>query len=180
MNHFAESQNLHATAWSSAAPAAAERAIASPIEPGVVLVKGPATLPEGVYVARRIGGWDVLSARSAEFDERLRDSEWQWSYYVPSAVASAWRWNQADAIEAATRKLFQRVDAAGLNSIEVSSVSIKNVLGMKRATVRADLRNLQHGPFLRELDPGHRVRRTWHHRDLIRTLHHKGAEARAI
>lgn len=179
MNRFAETYDLRATAWSSAAPAAAERATTSHIEPGAVLVKRHATLPEGVYSAGTIAGWNVLSARSPELEERMRGTEWQWSYYVPSAVAHGWSWNRAGAVKAATQRLLKQADAAGLNSIEVSSVTIQNVLGIKRATMRADLRTLQRGPFLRELDPGHRVRRTWHHRDLLRTLHRRNAEARA-
>jgi hypothetical protein len=184
MNHFAETYDLRATAWSSAAPAAAERAtsavIEHPLESGAVLVKRHATLPEGVYSAGTIADWNLLAARSPEFEERVRGSEWHWSYYVPSAVAHGWSPNRANAVQAATRRLLKQVDAAELNSIEVTSVTIRNVLGMKRATVRADLRNLQRGPFLRELDPWHRVRRTWHPRDLIRTRNRKGAEAKGI
>ena len=180
MNHFAETYDLRATAWSGAAPAAAERAFTALIEPGAVLVKCHAALPEGVYVAGTLADWNVLAARSPEFEERVRGSEWQWSYYVPSAVAHGWSWNAASAVHAATRRLLKQVDAAERNSIDVSAVSICNLLGMKRATVRADLRNLQRGPFLRELDPRHRVRRIWHHRDLIRTRNRKGAEAKGI
>lgn len=179
MSHFAEINDLHATAWSSAAAAAGQASIA-PIETGAVLVKRHATLPKGVYAAGSIGDWNLLAARSPEFEERVRGTEWRWSYYVPAAVASGWSLNVGRAVQAAIRRLLKHVDAVGMNSIEVDSVAVRSVLGMKRATVRADLRNLQQGPFLRELDPWHRVRRTWHYRDLTRTRNRKGAEAKGI
>jgi hypothetical protein len=99
---------------------------------------------------------------------------------VPGAVASRWSWSAADAVHSATGRLLEQAQAVGLNSIEVSSVELRNVLGIKRATVRADLRNLQRGLFMRPLDPKHRVRRTWHPRDLIRTGNRKGAEFKGM
>jgi hypothetical protein len=155
-----------------------------PIEPGAVLVRGGTALPEGVYVAGNIGDWDLLAARSPELEERVGGTEWKWSYYPPGAVARGWSWNVADAVQSATRSLLDQTQAVGLNSIEVSSVELRNVLGMKRATVRADLRNLQRGPFMRPLDAKHRVRRTYltlgHPRELIRTVNRKGAAFRGI
>ena len=180
MTRFVDMHDLHATAWSNALPVAVERAVPAPIEPGAVLVQRGTALPEGVYVAGHVGVWDLLAARSPEFEERVGGTEWTWSYYVPGGVASSWSWSAADAVQTATRRLAEQAQAAGLNSIEVSSVELRNVLGMKRATVRADLRNLQRGPFLRPLNARHRVRRTWHPRALIRVSNRKGAEFRGI
>lgn len=180
MTRFVDIHDLHATAWSNALPVAVERAVPAPIEPGAVLVQRGTALPEGVYVAGNVGDWDLLAARSPEFEERVGRSEWTWSYYVPGGIASGWSWSAADAVRSATRRLVEHAQAVGLNSIEVSSVELRSVLGMKRATVRADLRNLQRGPFLRPLDAKHRVRRSWPPRALIRTGNRKGAELRGI
>jgi hypothetical protein len=180
MTQFVDIHDLHATAWSNALPVAAERATSALIEPGAVLVKRGTALPEGVYVSGNVGEWDLLATRSPEFDERVRGSEWTWSYYVPGGVASSWSWDAGNAVQRATRRLVGEAQGVGLNSIEVSSVELGSVLGMKQATVRADLRNLQRGPFLRPLDSRHRVRRTWHPRDLIRTINRKGAEVKAL
>jgi hypothetical protein len=180
MTRLGDIHNLHATAWSNALPVASERAAPVPIEPGAVLVRGGTALPEGVYVAGNIGDWDLLAARSPELEERVSGTEWTWSYYVPGAVARGWSWNATNAVSAAMRRLVQQVEAAQLNSVEVSAVEVRNVFGMKQATVRADLRNLQRGPFLRPLDPENRVRPSWHPRDLIRAGNLKGAAFRGI
>lgn len=180
MSQFVDIHDLHASAWSNALPVAVERAVPGPIEPGAVLVQRGTALPEGVYVAGSVGDWDLLAARSPEFEERVGAGEWTWSYYVPGGIASGWSWSVNDAVQRATRALAEQAQAAGLNSIEVSSIEMRNVLGMKRATVRADLRNLQRGPFLRPLNARRRVRRTWHPRALIRAGNRKGAEVRGI
>ncbi len=180
MTRFVDIHDLHATAWSNALPVAAERAASASIEPGAVLVQRGTALPEGVYLAGRVGDWDLLATRSPEFEERAGETGWMWSYYVPGAVATGWSGSGAKAVETATRRLLEKAQAVGLNSIEVSSVEVRNVLRMKHATVRADRRNLQRGPFVRPLDPAHRVRRAWHSRDLIRTGNRKGAEIRGI
>jgi hypothetical protein len=178
MTQFVDIHDLHATAWSNA-PAAAERVPGAVIEPGAVLVQRRTALPEGVYVTGNIGDWDLLAARSHEFEERVSGNEWMWSYYVPRGVAGGWSWSATRAVHAAVRRLVEQARAVGLNSIEVSSVAVRNVLGLKKATVRADLRNLQRGPFLRKLDARRRVRRSWHHRDLIRTLNRRNARVKA-
>lgn len=177
MTRFVDIHDLHATAWSNA-PAAAERVTGAVIEPGAVLVQRCTALPEGVYVAGHVGEWDLLVARSHEFEERVRGNEWTWSYYVPGGVASGWSGSATGAVEAAVRRLIEQAGGVGLNSIEVSSVEVRSYLGLKKAIVRADLRNLQRGPFLRELDPHHRVRRSWHYRDLIRTRNRRNARSK--
>jgi len=169
MTQFVDIHDLHAQAWSHALPVAAERATSASIEPGAVLVKRGTALPEGVYLTGEVGDWQLLAAASPEFEERVQGTEWMWSYYVPGATAHGWSSNAADAVRAATRGLVKQVDASGLNSIEITAVEVRNALGVKRATVRADQRNLQRGPFIRPLDPAHGVRRTWHPRDLIRS-----------
>jgi hypothetical protein len=121
----------------------------------------------------------MLATRSPEFEERLQGSEWQWSHYVPEAVASGWGITVEGAANAASNRLLHAAESARVNSAEISSVTIKNFLGWKRATVRADLRNLQRGPFLRELNPRHRVR-AGHNHGLIRTMNRKGLQIKGV
>jgi hypothetical protein len=153
MTNITGLEHLHAYPWSHPAKAATERTAVTDIEPGVVLVKSSLALPEGVCTSPgKVGEWNMLATRSPEFEERLQGSEWRWPHYVPEAVASGWGITAEGAANAASNRLLHAAESARMNSAEISSVTIKNFLGWKRATVRAELRNLQRGPFLRELD----------------------------
>jgi hypothetical protein len=150
-------------------------------KPGLVLIRAGAAVPESSeLIESTVHDWNGMAFPAPEFEEWLRGTDWQWSYYTPSLTQTAWGVTPDHAIRRAAQAAVVQAEKKGLNSVEVESTVIRGASGLYRATVKLGVRNLQQGPFLKELGPRHRVAHTGHQRGLTAVANRKGLQIKAM
>ena len=182
MAHTAQIQNVR-PALARIRPAASEIVSTErmSLKDGMVFFRDSTPLPASVHIREGISvEWELANLPGSELEKTLQGTDWQWSYYVPSLVGTAWGLTRDQAVHRSVRRLLGTVQEKGLNSVEIASTAVRSVFGLQQATVKLDLRNLQQGPFLREPDPRHRLPRTSRSRHLSEVANRKGVQMKAM
>jgi hypothetical protein len=114
-----------------------------------VLVREDTRFPDTIGVSTSLE-WRVLEAiRPTQIG--LADSSnrraGSFSSFHPSSEPT-FRLGRTSALARAIRKILAKADLAGLNTVEIASVTIKELLGIQFACIEARLRHIQKGLVL--------------------------------
>jgi hypothetical protein len=130
---------------------------------GSLLIRPGAALPRGIPVPlRRVGEWNLVAdLSSSELDQRLRSVGWHLFFVVPPVEAGGLGLSYASAFRKALAGAIRQVGARDLNTLEIGNVRVRQVLNVHHVRLAAYPRHIGDTPFLRDLDPHHRVEGLW-------------------
>lgn len=130
---------------------------------GSVLIRPGTALPDALHLPlRRIGHWNHIADLSApELDRLVRNEGWHLFFMVPPVEASGLGLSPHSAFRKALRDVVRQVEARDLNAVEVADVRVRSLLNLHHVRITAYRRHVRNSPFLRDLDPHHRVDGLW-------------------
>ena len=93
--------------------------------------------------------WAVAMERDPRIvEDNLRQAGWRFIWVVPVMKASAFARGTEPALRKAVQKILTVATERGLNALEIKKVELRRILGFDRASVTAQLRNIQQSPYL--------------------------------
>jgi alanine dehydrogenase len=154
---------------------------ASALKTGTVLIDSSVELPSTFNMSMStVREWKIPPMDAFKFEKQLNSANWHFVYFVPSKQAVAFGLTRADAIARAANRFLKEIQNHGFNSAEIVKVTVGRFLGLYRAKIRGNARQLQDQPFPHNFDHGYRFRRAWDFRRLFHVANQKGAEMKAM
>jgi hypothetical protein len=121
------------------------------IKAGTVLFKEGTLLPAGLAFDGEpySPGWRSLKALDGyAMDRKAHDAGWAFYFLAGEGRATVFGGEGQETIRRAIKKILAGLKGEKCNSLEISGVVFKTLLGMPYARVSFHLRNLQKGMFL--------------------------------
>ena len=152
------------------------------VKAGSVMIKPGTSLPHGLGLSlRRVGLWNLIADLGApELDRLVRSEGWHLFYVVPPVEAIGLGLSLHSAIWKAFSGVVRQVEARDLNAVEIADIRVRRLLNLHYACVTAHPRHVRDSPFLRDLDPHHRVEGMWNHLRIFEIRNRKVAQRKGI
>ncbi len=149
---------------------------------GSVLIRPGTALPDALHLPlRRMGHWNLIADLSAsELDRLFRNEGWHLFFMVPPVEASGLGLSPHSAFRKALRDVVRQVEAKDFNAVEVADVRVRNVLNLHYVRLTAYPRHVRNSPFLRDLDPHHRVEGLWNSLRIFEIRNRKAEQVKGI
>lgn len=121
------------------------------IDAGTILIKEGTVVPDGFTLESESfsPGWrSVRGLDGYAMDRKTQDAGWTFFYLAGECRATVLGKEGQDTLRKATRQILAGLKLENNNSVEITRVAFKHLLGLPYATVSFHLRNLQQGMFL--------------------------------
>lgn len=121
------------------------------IKVGTVLIKEGTPLPDSLAIKSELysPGWrSVTGLDGYALDRKTHDAGWTLFFLAGESRATAFGRKGQETVRRAIGKILAGLKDGNFNSLEITRVDFKHVLGVPYARVSFHLRNLQEGMFL--------------------------------
>lgn len=125
------------------------------IESGSILVKEGTLFPEGIQLESEsyYPGWSsVKGLEGFALDRKAHAAGWTFFYLAGEGRATVIGREGHETVRKAIKQILAGLKSDEFNSLEVTGVVFKHLLGVPYATVAFHIRNMQEGMFLRRGD----------------------------
>jgi hypothetical protein len=152
------------------------------IQTGSVLIRPGTPLPHGLDLPlRRVGNWSLLAGlEPSKLDRLIRAEGWHLFFVVPAVHASGLGVRQSNAFRKALAGVVRQAEGRNLNALEIVDIRVRRVLKLHYVRIAAHPRHIRDGPFLRDLDPYHRIEGAWDSLRLFDIRNRKVAQVKGI
>ena len=126
-----------------------------PIQAGTILIKAGTLLPDALTFESDSysPGWrSVTGLDGYAMDRRTHEAGWTFFYLAGERRATVFGGKGQKTIRRAMKQIVTDTKSEKFNSLEITRVMFKQLLGVPYATVSFHLRNLQEGMFLSSSD----------------------------
>jgi hypothetical protein len=149
---------------------------------GSVLIRPGTALPAALRLPlRRLGHWNLIADLSAsELDRLVRNEEWHLFFLVPAVESSRLGLSPHSAFQKALRDVVRQVEARDFNALEVADVRVRSLMNLHYVRITAYPRHVRNSPFLRDLNPHHRVGALWNSLRIFEVRNRKVKQAKRI
>lgn len=152
------------------------------IQTGSVLIRPGTSLPPGLDLPlSRVGNWNLLAGlQPSELDRLIRAQGWHLFFMVPAVYASGLGASRRSAFRKALAGIVRQAEGKKLNALEIADIRVRRVLNLHYVRIAAHPRHIRDSPFLRNLDPHHRVEGVWNSTRLFEIRNRKVAQVKGI
>lgn len=149
---------------------------------GSLLIRPGTLLPHNLALSlRRIGPWNLIADLSAsELDRLVRSEGWHVFFVVPPVEATGLGLSVRSAVRKALAGVVRQVEARDLNAVEIADIRVRRLLNLHYVRIMAHPRHVRDSPFLRDLDPNHRVEGMWNHLRIFEIRNRKVEQRKGI
>ncbi len=118
---------------------------------GTVLIRDNTLLPAGLALEREafLPGWRIVRNISAyELGRKIQEAHWNFFYLAGAKKAIVFGREQPGALRRAVRQILAKRQGQTCNSLEITNVTSKSVLGIPFLSVSANSRHIQESLYL--------------------------------
>lgn len=115
-----------------------------------------AHLPNGLLLPSEADskGWAAIKDGRSTFEKAIREAGWTFFFMAGEIQATVFGFDKPKALRTALSRLITDVQSQHCNSIEISEVADKSLLGLPYVLVTAHVRHLQKGTLFQDNGPG--------------------------
>lgn len=121
------------------------------IDAGTILIKEGVVLPDGFTFESepQSPGWrSVKGLNGYAMDRKTHEAGWTFFYLAGESRATVLGQEGQETVCKAIKQILAGLKSEKFNSVEITRVAFKHLLGVPYATISFHLRNLQQGMFL--------------------------------
>ena len=127
----------------------------NPITAGSILVGESAHLPNALLQSETdANGWAQIKDSRPTFEKAIREAGYTFFFMAGEIEATVFGFDKPKALRTALTRLITDVQSQHCNSIEISQVADKSLLGLPYVRVTAHVRHLQKGTLFQDNGPG--------------------------
>ena len=113
-------------------------------------------------------------------ERRLVAAGWHYFFIVPSRRITRFGLTRETAVARAIGAVLRQVEKEHFNSVEVTGIEVRRVLGVYRVRMTANSRHVRNSPFLRDPDPYARLPRVWDFRRIFEKINRENPQLKAM
>ena len=123
---------------------------ANSLSVGSILIKGGTSLPDWFrFNYEEYDGWKkLLDADGHGVERTALATGWRFSYIMPALESGAFGLTRESATHRALKRVMKLARLTDFNSLEITKIVVRRLLGLHHVTLLAHLRHLQATPFL--------------------------------
>lgn len=117
---------------------------------GSVVIREGAALPHGMERSQEqlVPGWSLIKdADVVETEKALAEANWHLFYAEPEIDGDAYSRDLKRAIKKAVQRLTRKVEAQGLNAVEITFLLVTKVVGFYYVSVTGHASQIQQSPL---------------------------------